>query len=676
MRRLLIVISLYFALHLGLNAQGRQLTGMPQGSPATRGAGAALDSEAAATPPGDRIKHIIKNWHLADQGTRADSVPVDTLSAGFQIFNPAYRAAIANVQLGNIGAAWMPAMVSEMSLSRPFVFVENLRHVFTPPEEWLYFNTTTPYTNLYYQYSGPKARSEEVLSVLFTQNINRKWNFGFNYDLTSSIGKYNAQKVDNRHFRFFSSYSGEKYEVHGGYVYNKAAHLENGGIVDEDHVLNPDSYDWGKSNNIPVRFYSASNRVDNHRLYLNQALKIGTVAVGRREDQTTKMPLGTAIHSLHINRNRRVHQIDNLAKLINESEGDFFYKNIYADSTATRDSVYYTSVSNTIQLKFNEEANALLRFGLRAYITNEIESYKFPVEPLEYGNFSTPPKYRLGDDNSSTTLIGGQIFKNLGQNFRWNAGMRFFFQGYRSGDSELTGAAESRFRVMKDSAAVFANGGLYLTSPSFFETRYYSNHFKWSENFDKVQTMRLGGGVKIPTRRLELTTEARFINDYVFWNNEALPEQTSAFLTLIEFKLFKHFTLANLHSKNTILYQISSHQTIVPLPEWSIYSSNYFENKLFKVLFFQLGFDLRYNSSWYAPAYMPATGRFYVQNQRKVGDYPFVDVFLNMQLKRARIFIKYDHVNMGTPSNQYFHTVSYPASPRALRFGVSWNFYD
>jgi hypothetical protein len=188
--------------------------------------------------------------------------------------------------------------------------------------------------------------------------------------------------------------------------------------------------------------------------------------------------------------------------------------------------------------------------------------------------------------------------------------------------------------------------------------------------------MRLGGGIKIPTRRLELTTEARFINDYVFWNNEALPEQTSAFLTLIELKLFKHFTLANLHSKNTILYQISSHQTIVPLPEWSIYSSNYFENKLFKVLFFQLGFDLRYNSSWYAPAYMPATGQFYVQNQRKVGDYPFVDVFLNMQLKRARIFIKYDHVNMGTPSNQYFHTVSYPASPRALRFGVSWNFYD
>ncbi len=92
---------------------------MPQGSPATRGAGAALDSEAAATPPGDRIKHIIKNWHLADQGTRADSVPVDTLSAGFQIFNPAYRAAIANVQLGNIGAAWMLSLIHITDPTRP-----------------------------------------------------------------------------------------------------------------------------------------------------------------------------------------------------------------------------------------------------------------------------------------------------------------------------------------------------------------------------------------------------------------------------------------------------------------------------------------------------------------------------------------------------------------------------
>jgi hypothetical protein len=47
-----------------------------------------------------------------------------------------------------------------------------------------------------------------------------------------------------------------------------------------------------------------------------------------------------------------------------------------------------------------------------------------------------------------------------------------------------------------------------------------------------------------------------------------------------------------------------------------------------------------------------------------------------MQLKRARMFIKMDHINQGMLNNNYFHTINYPVNPRGLRFGVSWNFYD
>ncbi len=152
---------------------------------------------------------------------------------------------------------------------------------------------------------------------------------------------------------------------------------------------------------------------------------------------------------------------------------------------------------------------------------------------------------------------------------------------------------------------------------------------------------------------------------------KAIPTQSNAFIKLLEIRLFRHFSLGNFNKHNTVLYQLSSHSNIVPLPEWSIYSSFYYENTLYKVLFFQLRFDLRFNSKWYAPAYMSATGQFYAQDIRKVGDYPFVDVFLNMQLKRARIFIKIDHINEGIPNNDFFHTISYPANPREIRFGIS-----
>jgi hypothetical protein len=118
--------------------------------------------------------------------------------------------------------------------------------------------------------------------------------------------------------------------------------------------------------------------------------------------------------------------------------------------------------------------------------------------------------------------------------------------------------------------------------------------------------------LEIPTRKLELSAEVRLINDYVFWNQEALPEQIIRLHKTHEVELFKHFKLGNIHSRNTFLYQVSSNQEVIPLPDYAIYSSNYYQNTLFKVLFIQLGFDLRYTSKWFTPAYMPATGQFYL----------------------------------------------------------------
>lgn len=624
------------------------------------------------------IEHKVKTWVLIDMGSLADTIPVDTLSKGFQLHNPVDKISPANVQLGNLGAPWQSAMVSGMPIHTQFLFSRNLSNNFSEPETWRYYNTTTPYTNLSYTSAGPKRRSEEAVKVMFTQNVNKNWNVGFKYDLISSIGKYEAQKVENRNFRFFSSYSGEKYAINANYLYNKSDQLDNGGIEDDDHIWNPELHNIDKKENIRVNLRAASTRIDENRLYINQKLNIGNVSVSRNDSVSEKLPVGTAIHTLDLNRYRRLHNVNNLNKYYGEAPEDFFYPNIYADSTATRDSVYYTSFRNSFQLKFNEEANSLLRFGLRAYIANDIETFKYPASPLVYGDFNTPPQYRQNDTLLVTTHIGGQIFKNLGENFKWNAGAKFYFQGYRTGDTELTGEMTSRFRIRKDTAGLFAHGGAYLVTPDFFTQRYYSNHQIWNNRFDPVQTYKIAGGISVPTRRLTLSAESKLINKYVFWNTQALPEQTSEFIQVLEFKLKKHLSIWNLHSDNTVLYQLSSHQDIIPLPEWFIYSSNYFENTLFKVLFFQIGVDFRYNTSWYTPSYMPASGQFYMQKERKVGDYPMFDVFLNLQLKRARIFVKVDHVNEGwfPTSRDYFHTIHYPMNPLTLRFGVSWNFYD
>ena len=95
-----------------------------------------------------------------------------------------------------------------------------------------------------------------------------------------------------------------------------------------------------------------------------------------------------------------------------------------------------------------------------------------------------------------------------------------------------------------------------------------------------------------------------------------------------------------------------------------------------RVLTVQIGFDLRYNTSYYVDAFMPATGLYYNQEEREYGNYPYFDFFVNMKLKRARMFFKMDHINKGLNGNQYYTVLDHPMNPRVFRFGLSWRFYN
>lgn len=689
MKKFIIIHIVFFALGTMAFAQfipsgnnqsgGRGFPTMQQGG-SQNGQNQNRNNEQEEGSQQPTVPSEVKNWRLVDDFSLSDTVVVDTVSTGFQIYNPIYQRSIANVFTGNLGAPAQSVIIEDMPVHNSFLFSRNLNYWLSSPEDWKYYNTRTPYTNLYYQHSGPKRRSEENVGVLFTQNINEDLNVGFNYKLISSVGKYDGQQVDNRLFRLFSSYSGNRYEVHGSFFYGKTDQLNNGGIIDDNNILNPEDNQYDGPEYIPVYFTNASTRIDNYKLFINQKLKIGNVSIAVNDSVKETTPLATASHTFEMDRYRRTYKIDDLSGVFPEDESLWFYNQINNDPTQTKDTTYQTTYRNTIQLKFNEEANPFLQFGMRVYLMNEVERNRWPASTVAIEDTAGNPTgefiYHKRKEQRTATAFGGQLFKNRGENFFYDAGMKVWFQGHKAGDSEITGGFNTRFRVAKDTAGFFARGGIYLTSPDFFTEKYYSNHISWDKRFDPEQTVKIHGGINIPTRRLQLTGEIRLLNDHIYWNEEALPEQTSEFLQLIQIKLKKHFQLWNLHSRNEVVYQLTSHDRIVPVPKLSVFSSNYFENTLFQVLFFQLGFDVKYHTAYYAPDFMPATGQFHIQRERKTGNYPVVDPFVNFHLKRANIFVKYDHVNQGLMNSDYFHTIGYPINPGGLRFGVSWNFYD
>ena len=91
----------------------------------------------------------------------------------------------------------------------------------------------------------------------------------------------------------------------------------------------------------------------------------------------------------------------------------------------------------------------------------------------------------------------------------------------------------------------------------------------------------------------------------------------------------------------------------------------------------QIGVDGRFNTKYYAQGYDPALSVFYNQADVKVGNYPYLDVFVSAKWKRMRILIKYQHINYNLFGNkEYFAVAKYPLNPGMFKIGLSWAFYD
>ena len=165
------------------------------------------------------------------------------------------------------------------------------------------------------------------------------------------------------------------------------------------------------------------------------------------------------------------------------------------------------------------------------------------------------------------------------------------------------------------------------------------------------------------------------INYYVYFDSTFSPTQFDSTLYIYSAFIQKNFRLKKFHFNNKITWQQAS-KDVIHLPEFITHHSLYYEDKWFKkVMDVQIGFDVTYFSSYYADAYMPALGLYYWQNEKKIGNYPFIDFFFNMKIKHARIFFKTEHVNSGL-MGAYYLAPHNPAPDRSIKVGINWTFYD
>lgn len=642
----------------------------------------SLCAAGAEAPDSARAPRRPSCWTLIEPlGLRQEAV-FDTLPYNYQRQAVPSLVSDAYATTGNLGCEGQNQIFFRRGERRPFFFLDALDAWLPGPQK--FYNVYVPFTQLSYNFGGNKQTAQDRLRMDFAGNAGRRVGLGAKLDYLYSKGCYQAQSSKDFTFGFSGYYKGDRYELQAYYTHWNLLNKENGGITDPLYITDPAAVQGGvshiASDNIPVRLTHAHNRINGQQLYLNQSYKIGYWREVEVNDTLTRevyVPVTRFIWTLDYQSGHRIFLNTDA------SQGRDFWENTYFDASSTRDDTRFSSFSNTVGVALIEGFRPWAKFGLSAFATYDLRSFKQPMAALlnredveDPSELSPLPEgYSIKEKEKQNLLwIGAQLIRQSGTLLNYEADFRMGLSGDVAADLELSGRATTHFRLLGDTVGVEVYGRFRNTAQPYLLRHYIGNHLLWDNDFGKTRSLRAGGRLSLPW--INTTIEAGFENlqNYVYFNTASLPAQCGGSIQILNASLSNHLNFGIWNWDNRLTAQASSRQDVLPLPAFTIYSNMYLHFLAFKVLDVQLGVDCDYYTRYWAPAYQPATMSFRVQDEVKCGNFPFMNAYVTCRLHKTRFFVMMSHFNQGWFSKEYFAAPGYPLNPRRLQFGLSIDF--
>ena len=427
--------------------------------------------------------------------------------------------------------------------------------------------------------------------------------------------------------------------------------------------------------------------VDSH------AVRDSLLAVEARNDSLEALmkhefvPVTSFIHTLDINKYTRIYQA---YKSPDNYYADTYY-NRNDDRAYSGDSIYdqtkMLSIKNTFAIALLEGFNKYAKAGLKVFASHELRKFQMP-DTIAGENYTQIERW-----NEHSVSIGGQIVKTQGHTLHYNLLAETWLTGKDAGQMKIDFNADLNFPLFGDTVQLAAHAYFHRLTPVFYQRRYHSKHLWWdNDDLSKETRTRLEGLFTYRKTNTQLRFAIEEIQNYTYFgmsynandkgrtNMTAGVYQASGNINLLTAQLRQSLSFSIINWENVITYQNSSNQDVLPVPALNIFSNLYLKFKIVRQLTVELGADVTYFTKYYAPDFCPQLNQFAIQRNTdshvEIGNYPFIDVYANMHLKRTRFFIMYSHINAGSGSRNYFLTPHYPMNDSILRFGVSWNFYN
>ncbi len=517
-----------------------------------------------------------------------------------------------------------------------------------------------PFTNITYMMGDKK---EQHLDVLFCREFLPRFFVTLNYDIDFSPGFYKRSKSQNSFFNgnFRYNTKNERYGISGYYFHDKINIQENGGIVDDYTFINNLETDRSI---IDVNLTGATNLIKSSGFDLDQYFNLlGPNNV--KHDSTYKknrIEIGRINHHFSYQSNKYVYE--------DTKPLSYFYQNFdpIIDSTRTFDSIHFYNIKNVIYWnslgykKYNDDIPFYLTLGLEHNYTHHAGYYDYITQE------------RFNEQNLSNLRVNAGIIINILKSTRITANTQIITTGYQAGDffiegqwKQFLGTSKKNFGVLKFDV------NFNRQSADWFEEYYYSNNFRWDNNFKPSTSLLLHGSYELPF--LEIGVKHTNINNYIYFGTDAKPQQHSENISVsslyttfcVNLNKFEFIGFASLQTTNTDVIHLPTFQGKIKLA----YNITLVKN----ISLMQPSITVNYFTKYYADAYMPALRTFYLQNDVEVGNFPYIDLCVTFKIKRANIFVQYTNMYSLTKYNAYFTTPHYPMRDSRFCLGVNWRLY-
>ena len=609
----------------------------------------------------DSLLHLHDTTSVVYFYNRTDSLAMgdfhqisSTKLTGFQRYNPLDQFGRMSASLSNIGLPYKN-LLFQPELSDAFYTGMQTYDTYTfTNENTRYYRTLLPVTYLQYDNGSKK---EQSFRVIHSQTIKRTVTLGVDYFLINSPGVFVNNKSDNNSVVLTGQYYTKnlRYGAIINYRHNKFISLESGGIVNDtifEQEIETDSRLFEANLTTAQNLVKESGFQANTYFYLSGKPEI----IDSVKMKPSTFHAGRVEYTFNFTRQTQIYSDD-------EPLVDFYkpYGPVI-DSNETYDSLRIQSFDNRFSwsnLRMDDQPEKkylLIIFS----IANKRSTISDSVSEEKFNSWIPEASVRVRPYRSLVVDLSGKM--TLG--------------GFNSAGFELKGSASQTYKDKKGRTGDI-NFSFLTTSQQagYYFTHFNSNYFRWDTSFSN-QIIQLAD-FSLRYRNLTGKVEYQFISDYVYLDREAHPAQHKGSINLIRASLSDEFRWKVWGIDAQLVYTMNSNKELIRLPDFMARVSVYPTLSLFKnAAVLQPGVDVFYNTAYYASAYMPALRMFYLQDEKKIGNYAYIDVFINLMIKRFRIFVKYQHLNSLWSESRYYMVPHYPLQAATFKFGMSWSFYD